>query len=224
MMMDRNRTTIDNRLLDNKDLSIQEQSLLIAVLSYYDEGKGYASPNYRQLIQRSKIRKDNTIIKTIKLLINKGFIRKETVKGKGCRYYILNNIIVTPQREYHHKRCNTVKGVTPIKVKDKQDIYSEVFNYWNDKGITKASSLNTPIKKGIDKMLKLITREDIKKAIDTYSVMYETDKYKAQYRLADFLNRKDRITKKPLLFKFIDDSTSSTNAKVVEIDGEKDNI
>ncbi|PJI08320.1 MULTISPECIES: helix-turn-helix domain-containing protein [Clostridium] len=216
-------TFIYNNLLDNKNLSIQEQSLLIAVLSYYDEDKGYSSPNYRQLIQRSKIRKDNTIIKTIKSLINKGFIRKETVKGKGCKYYISNNIIVTPQKEYHHKRGNTVKGVTPIKVKDKQDIYSEVFNYWNDKGITKASSLNTPIKKGIDKMLKLITLEDIKRAIDTYSVMYEADKYKAQYRLTDFLNRKDRTTKKPLLFKFIKDSVSSTNAKVVEIDGEKDN-
>lgn len=211
-------------ILDNKDLNIQEQSLLITLLSYYDNENGYCSPSYKQLIQRSKIKKDDTLIKTLKSLINKGFIRKETIKGKGCKYYILSDITVTPQKEYHHKKGNTVKAVTPIKIKGKQDIYLEIFDYWNDKQITSTSSLNASIKKGIDKMLKLISLEDIKKAIDTYSIEYKTNKCKAQYRLTDFLNRTDRATKQPLLFKFIDNSTSLKVAKAVEIDGEKDNI
>ncbi|SQC01743.1 helix-turn-helix domain-containing protein [Clostridium tetanomorphum] len=70
-------TNIDNQILDNEELNIQEQSLLIALISYYNKEKGYAYPSYKQLMQRSKIKKDDTLIRIIKSLIDKGYVKKK---------------------------------------------------------------------------------------------------------------------------------------------------
>lgn len=55
-------TVIDNEILDDKGLSIQEQSLLIALISYYNQEKGYAFPSYKQLMRRSKIKSRTTLL------------------------------------------------------------------------------------------------------------------------------------------------------------------
>ena len=81
-------TILKNDILENLDLNIQEQSLLIAIISYYNKEKGYAYPNYEQLKLRSKIKDNRTLNKNINSLIEKKFIKKETLKGIGCKYYI----------------------------------------------------------------------------------------------------------------------------------------
>lgn len=88
--MEAKYTIIYNDILDNDDLSIQEQSILIAIKSYFNKEKGYAFPSYTQLKRRSKISDNRTLIKNINSIIKKGYIKKETVKGKGCKYYIVN--------------------------------------------------------------------------------------------------------------------------------------
>lgn len=102
-------TLIDNdKILDNEDFSIQEQSLYIAILSYHNEEKGCSYPSYKKLKQRSKIKKDETLIKTLKSLIEKGYVKKETLKGTGNKYYI-----VTPKTEYPQKQSTSKNGGTP---------------------------------------------------------------------------------------------------------------
>ncbi|EOU2058748.1 TPA: helix-turn-helix domain-containing protein [Clostridium perfringens] len=84
----RGYTILENEVLDNPNLNMQEQSLLIALISYHHKEKGYAYPNYEQLKLRSKIKDNRTLSKNINSLIEKKFIKKETIKGRGCKYYI----------------------------------------------------------------------------------------------------------------------------------------
>lgn len=102
-------TILQNNILDNPILNMQEQSLLIAIISYYHKEKGYAYPNYEQLKLRSKIKDNRTLNKNIKSLIEKKFIEKETLKGIGCKYYI--NL---PNGELHHvENSTTCKNTLP---------------------------------------------------------------------------------------------------------------
>ena len=89
--MSSNYTIIYNDILDSNDLSIQEQALLIALKSYFNKEKGYAFPSYQQLKKRSKISDNRTLIKNINSIVEKGYVKKETVKGLGCKYYILKD-------------------------------------------------------------------------------------------------------------------------------------
>ncbi|PWW84116.1 hypothetical protein CYK87_09365 [Clostridium perfringens] len=67
----RGYTILENEVLDNPNLNMQEQSLLIALISYHHKEKGYAYPNYEQLKLRSKIKDNRTLSKNINSLIEK---------------------------------------------------------------------------------------------------------------------------------------------------------
>jgi len=193
-------TIIDNEeILINEELNIYEQSLMIAILSYFNNKKGYAYPNYKQLMKRSKIKKDDTLIKNITSLINKGYIKKETLPGIGCRYYLLKcrgRIADTPQMGVPHKKGNPIEEVTPTLIKGG--------NLPHERGTT---STKTIIKKNtiyinlnfiddiIDKVK--ITQEQYDRLIDIFNTAIvhkkivefdnyitncEGDKYKDHYR------------------------------------------
>ncbi|APH15798.1 helix-turn-helix domain protein [Clostridium sporogenes] len=101
-------TIVDNEnILDNNDLSIQEQSVLIALISYYNKEKGYAYPSYKQLKLRSKLKDDRTLIKAINSLIRKDYLSKEILKGIGSKYFI-NKCNITPTGELQvQENCST---------------------------------------------------------------------------------------------------------------------
>lgn len=114
----RGYTILENEVLDNPNLNMQEQSLLIALISYHHKEKGYAYPNYEQLKLRSKIKDNRTLSKNINSLIEKKFIKKETIKGRGCKYYI--NL---PSGELHHVENSTTTITNTITNKN-TNIYS----------------------------------------------------------------------------------------------------
>lgn len=89
-------TIIENSILDDERLTVQDQSVLISIISYFNKDKGYSYPSYVQLKKRSKVIDNRTLKKCINSLIEKGYIRKETIKGLGCKYYILK-----PSGELH---------------------------------------------------------------------------------------------------------------------------
>ena len=78
--------------------------MLIAIISY--SGRGNANPSYKGLKLRSKIKKDETLIKTLNLLKEKGFL--EIIGSKGRR----NIYKPTPKTEYLQKRSTTENGGT----------------------------------------------------------------------------------------------------------------
>ncbi|MBE6057651.1 hypothetical protein HF847_00890 [Clostridium cochlearium] len=114
-------TVIDNEVLENKDLNIQEQSLLIALISYYNKEKGYAYPSYKQLMNRSKIKSRTTFINTLNSLLTKKYIKRETIKGKGCKYFIKDFLPSTDIDQV--QKCTRYKNVpTPSTDIDQQQV------------------------------------------------------------------------------------------------------
>lgn len=112
MAEDKSFTVVPN-VIFGVELSVQEQSLYLALLSFYNKEKGYAYPSYKQLKERSRIKKDETLIKYINSLIQKKLLVKETIKGKGNKYYI-----PTPKTEYHQNWSTSEKGGTPTPKKE----------------------------------------------------------------------------------------------------------
>lgn len=249
-------TVIDNEnVLDNVDLNIQEQSVLIALISYYNKEKGYAYPSYKQLKLRSKLKDDRTLIKAINSLIIKGYLTKEILKGIGAKYFInkcnitptgklqvqenssISNNTGTPTGELQgdilenysttntNTNTNINTNINSHSQNDKtEDKYLEIFNHWNkehkQRGIAKSVKLNADIKKGIDNALKLkkeddtkITIEDIKESISNYAEVYNLELFTYQWRLVDFLKRKQRDTGIQQLLLFLNNGTTYVNCK-----------
>lgn len=203
MAEDKSFTVVPN-VIFGVELSVQEQSLYLALLSFYNKEKGYAYPSYKQLKERSRIKKDETLIKYINSLIQKKLLVKETIKGKGNKYYI-----PTPKTEYHQNWSTSEKGVTPTPKKEEHllqkrsttntntntntnTIYSSSKDEVSSEGSIKANTTQEPIKKEIDRKyleifeywnsLKIIKHKEcnkeIIKAIDKALKKYDIETIK----------------------------------------------
>ena len=87
------------------------------------------------------------------------------------------------------------------------NIYNNIFNHWNTKGIIKHNSLNTEMKKYIDKRLKDYTMEIIKLAIDHYA-----EAYHSSYEYCDYKWNLETFLKQDNAFKdFLDDGSKWNN-------------
>lgn len=77
---------ISNKLLKS-ELTGLERLVFISVGMFFDDERGYAYPTYEDLLDTTGIKDKITLINHVKNLIKKDFIRKETVKGIGCKYF-----------------------------------------------------------------------------------------------------------------------------------------
>ena len=80
-------TVIDNEII-RADLKATQKIVLITILSYHNKERGYSYPSHSDLMRDCCIKDKNTLIKAIKDLEALGYLRKETIKGVGNRYYI----------------------------------------------------------------------------------------------------------------------------------------
>ena len=89
----------------------------------------------------------------------------------------------------------------------KENILKEIFDYWNSKNIIVHREITDNIKKAINKVLKIYTKEQIKEYIDRYTTVINDKSYFFSYKwtLIDFLNRKDGISS------FADDGSKWVN-------------
>ena len=79
-------------------------------------------------------------------------------------------------------------------------IYINIINYWNSKKIGKSVSLNIKVIDSINKAMSKYSFAEIKKAIDNYAKVYNSDYfYDFQWHLSYFLTRNNAIGK------FVDD-------------------
>lgn len=84
-------TNIDNDIIRSDKLKPIQKIVLIAILSYYNEDKGYSFPSHKVLMKDCCVKDKGTLIKAINDLESLGFLKKETVKGKGNKYFIEKN-------------------------------------------------------------------------------------------------------------------------------------
>ena len=80
--------------------------------------------------------------------------------------------------------------------KNNNKIYINIINYWNSKGIGKVVSLNNKIIESIDNAMAKYSFHEIKKAIDNYAKVYNSDYfYNFQWHLPYFLTSNNAIGK-----------------------------
>lgn len=159
-------TIIDNdNVLDNNEFNMQEQSLLIALISYYNKEKGYAYPSYKQLKLRCKLKDNRTLIKTMDSLIKKGYLTKETLKGIGVRYFI-SKCNIAPSGNLHQVENSTKCKTTPTPSGDLHHDLVENYTTTNTNTNTNTKTNNNNNKKGYDKIINSYTQnQDLKTAI-----------------------------------------------------------
>ena len=110
---------------------------------------------------------------------------KETLLGGGKETLPNNNNI----------NNNNINN-NNIKENNINNIIEEIFDFWNSKNIIKHSKFTDARKKAIAKVLKEYSIEDIKLAIEHYSIILKDKNYFFNYTwsLEDFLNRKTGFT------------------------------
>jgi hypothetical protein len=189
-------TIIDNDLFEH-ELNIQEQSLLFALIRYYNQEKGYAYPSYSKLKKSSRIADNRTLINNINSLIKKDYIKKVTVKGIGNKYYILKFI---PSVDLHLVENYTTCNNTPTHSVDLH--YDLVENY-----TTTNTNTNTNIKtnkkekeSGLDQIINSYTiNEGLKDTIrDFLKVRKAIKKPMTDKALTLILNKLDKLSNNEL--------------------------
>ncbi|WP_238902695.1 helix-turn-helix domain-containing protein [Clostridium sp. YIM B02506] len=198
-------TSIDNDLFDDEFLCGQEKLLLVVLIRYWNNEKGYAYPNYETLMRKTDMSKA-TLRKHLMNLEKKNYIeiikhRSKTIENntyKIKKYLCLENELCINDEKLIAKSNQGTKTKLSQGLKTKpllvqklnttstiytntNNIYMSVFDYWNEKNIKRHRVLNNDIKKAIDKALKIkvedefIKEADIKSAIDNYKEVLDSD-------------------------------------------------
>lgn len=89
-MSDNTRWTNFNSIIDNEELHPKEKLLILTIFRYYSQEKGYSFPSKETLKKLCGITQDRDYYKYIKSLEVKKYLVKETLKGKGCKFYLTN--------------------------------------------------------------------------------------------------------------------------------------
>ena len=177
------------------------------------------------------------VMKSLKSLLEKGFIVKEVQNIRGV------NIV-----DYHSTKFNggiqqslmggkqSLMGGGKQSLPNNIDIYNkdyiindnidkknitkketEIFDYWNDRNIIVHQKLTEPILTAIKKALKTYSVEEIETAIDRYDMILKDKDYFFSYiwSLKEFLNRQKGIAD------FLDDGEKWLNYSKVRVSEQK---
>lgn len=129
-----NRWETFNAIIDDKSLTTKEKSLLLVIFRHVNHELGYAFPSVETLMELSSIGSKSTFLKARQGLVDKGWLTYQTVKGKGCRYYIAlgtnsNQVhnCVTPSTKYDNKKKTTLIE----KSINYNELDEDTYNYLN---------------------------------------------------------------------------------------------
>lgn len=187
--------------------------------------------------------------RAIKELVNEGYIIQtfKGKKGEGSKYFLTRFRDQNFDQNFDQNKTSNAKGSegTRDQKRDqkrdhtsiysnqdiKSNIYSDIFNFWNDKEIIVHRSLTTKIEKAIDKALKEYTVEEIKQAIDNYNTVIKDNEYFFSYKwtLIEFLTRAKGGIKQISMFledgsQWINYQNSKNKNKVIPFNNNKEPI
>lgn len=137
------------------------------------------------VVERRLYLNDSIAINNIKPINNNGDTPINKKDGTP-----INNNEDTPINE------NGEDNTTSINTTSINNIYSQIYEHWNDKQIKVHKKLSTNIKKSIDKALKEYTLDEIVTAIDNYEKIYKDDYYYTwTWSLEKFLKQGNGISR-----------------------------
>lgn len=182
-------TVIDNEII-RADLKATQKIVLITILSYHNKERGYSYPSHSDLMRDCCIKDKNTLIKAIKDLETLGYLRKETIKGVGNRYYIEE-----VGEDKTTEKISSVKNPTGGVWKTQLEV-CEKPNTINTKTNTKINTNNKKEKEktNIDKIINAYTENNsLVEAIKDFIKMRKTIKKPITDRgLRGILNKLDQ--------------------------------
>lgn len=143
-----------NAIVDDTTLSQHEKLLLLTIFRFVSKDKGYAYPSQATLQKLSGITNKQTFYKVLKLLETKGYFRKESIRGKGCKYFILIGESEEQQQEVVLEIEHEISETT-----------NEVVEYLN-KVANKDHKVDNEVLLLVKALLSKYTKEDIINVID----------------------------------------------------------
>lgn len=89
-----------NEIIRSDNLTTTEKALLLLIFSYHNPEKGYSYPSISKLMKETPISDKTTFFKNRNSLVEKGFLTIETIKGRGCKYFIsIPSMVTQPSME-----------------------------------------------------------------------------------------------------------------------------
>lgn len=183
MSNDSNRWKIFNSIARSKELTTTEKALLQLIFSYVNFEKGYAFPSVDKLMEEMPLKNRKIFFDTRKSLVNKGFLKIESTKGIGCKYYIIipsykikpsyemkpsYKTELTPSYEMKPTPSYEMKPQKEnIKEKEKKNIYSDF-----EKIILKkypGKKVKSVREKKVPKLLKEYSTYELTRCIERYA-------------------------------------------------------
>ncbi|AIY81786.1 helix-turn-helix domain protein [Clostridium botulinum 202F] len=116
-MVENKRWETFNLIIDSKGLDIKEKGLVLVIFRYINHKTGYANPSRTLIKILTGISDNRTLDKIFDSLIQKGFLVRESGKGKRSKYFIKVGGEITPsvKNEPSVKITPIVGGeITPI--------------------------------------------------------------------------------------------------------------
>jgi DNA-binding transcriptional regulator YhcF (GntR family) len=109
-------TKIKNNLLRDKTLKANTKILLLILISYDNQEKGYSYPSQSRLLEETGLSK-NTLLKCLDELEEKGYIKRVKGKGENNKYYINSSIKIDTRGSIKNDTGGSIK-INTLKVRD----------------------------------------------------------------------------------------------------------
>ena len=170
--MSKSRWEQFNYIARECQLTTTEKSLLLLIFSYINAENGYCSLSVSELMRMTPIKDRKTFFNTRQSLVEKRFLNFETIKGKGCKYYVSipsreiqpsRETQPTPSRETQPTPSRETLPQKENKKKIKENIYSDLIKKYPGKKIKSVRDNKLP------KILKEYSIEEIERCITRYA-------------------------------------------------------
>ena len=162
--MSKSRWEQFNYIARECQLTTTEKSLLLLIFSYINAENGYCSLSVSELMRMTPIKDRKTFFNTRQSLVEKRFLNFETLKGKGCKYYVsIPSREIQPSRETQPTPSRETLPQKENKKKIKENIYSDLIKKYPGKKIKSVRDKKLP------KILKEYSIEEIERCINRYA-------------------------------------------------------
>lgn len=155
----------------------------------------------KYILSKIKFKDDGKEIEYRYLSINKYMDQNETTLGQKCHEGSDKNDTTLGQKCHLGGDKNVLYNNTIYN-----NTINNIYSHWNSKKIIVHRSINSDMKKAIEKALKKYSENEIVQAINIYSEILESEFYfNYTWSLTDFLNRKNGISS------FMQDGSNTIN-------------
>ena len=110
-------TKLKNDLLRSENLKANAKILLLILISYENEAEGYSYPSQARLLRETSMSK-TTLLKSLKELEGKGYIKRVKEKGENNKYYISSGVKIDTGTSIKNSTTTSTKNGTTTSTKN----------------------------------------------------------------------------------------------------------